>query len=375
MILYSILILLIALLPVLMFLKNGTQFLPASRDLGLLSLVKPFQVSVLIPARNEAESIRPALDSILSSAHPQFEVLVLDDHSEDATANIVQSIASRDPRVKLLQSKELPEGWNGKQHACWQLANAASYDRLLFLDADVRLSSDAIGRCLAEQQLQQAPLVSGFPMQETGTFAEKMLIPLMHYVLLGYLPIDRMRSTLGVGLAAGCGQLFLAEKEAYLQSGGHAAIQSSRHDGIQLPRAFRTAGFRTDIFDATDIARCRMYTSTTQVCNGLLKNATEGIANPKLIVPFSILLLGGSVLPGLSLLVGLVLGIAWLPLTLLAIAFLISFVPRVIASIRFKQSPFGALVHPIGTLWFVSLQWVALFRKQLGLTTKWRGRI
>lgn len=375
MILYSILILLIALLPVLMFLKNGTQFLPASRDLGLLSLVKPFQVSVLIPARNEAESIRPALDSILSSAHPQFEVLVLDDHSEDATANIVQSIASRDPRVKLLQSKELPEGWNGKQHACWQLANAASYDRLLFLDADVRLSSDAIGRCLAEQQLQQAPLVSGFPMQETGTFAEKMLIPLMHYVLLGYLPIDRMRSTLGVGLAAGCGQLFLAEKEAYLQSGGHAAIQSSRHDGIQLPRAFRTAGFRTDIFDATDIARCRMYTSTTQVCNGLLKNATEGIANPKLIVPFSILLLGGSVLPGLSLLVGFVLGIAWLPLTLLAIAFLISFVPRVIASIRFKQSPFGALVHPIGTLWFVSLQWVALFRKQLGLTTKWRGRI
>ncbi len=375
MIFYSILILLIALLPVLMFLKNGTQFLPASRDLGLLSLVKPFQVSVLIPARNEAESIRPALDSILSSAHPRFEVLVLDDHSEDATANIVQSIASRDPRVKLLQSKELPEGWNGKQHACWQLANAASYDRLLFLDADVRLSSDAIGRCLAEQQLQKAPLVSGFPMQETGTFAEKMLIPLMHYVLLGYLPIDRMRSTLGVGLAAGCGQLFLAEKEAYLQSGGHAAIQSSRHDGIQLPRAFRTAGFRTDIFDATDIARCRMYTSTTQVCNGLLKNATEGIANPKLIVPFSILLLGGSVLPGLSLLVGLVLGIAWLPLTLLAIAFLISFVPRVIASIRFKQSPFGALVHPIGTLWFVSLQWVALFRKQLGLTTKWRGRI
>ena len=212
-------------------------------------------------------------------------------------------------------------------------------------------------------------------MQETGTVAEKMLIPLMHYVLLGYLPIDRMRSTLGVGLAAGCGQLFLAEKEAYIQSGGHAAIKSSRHDGIQLPRAFRKAGFRTDIFDASDIARCRMYTSTTQVCNCLLKNSTEGIANPKLIVPFSILLLGGSVLPGLSLLVGLVLGISWFPLILLAIATLISYVPRIIACIRFKQSPFGALVHPIGTLWFVSLQWVALFRKQLGLTTKWRGRM
>ena len=138
MILYSVLILLIALLPVLMFLKNGTQFLPASHDVGLLSLVKPIQVSVLIPARNEAASIRPALDSVLSSVHLDFEVLVLDDHSEDQTASIVESFASRDPRVKLLQSKALPEGWNGKQHACWQLANAANYDRLLFLDADVR---------------------------------------------------------------------------------------------------------------------------------------------------------------------------------------------------------------------------------------------
>ena len=165
MILYSVLILLIALLPVLMFLKNGTQFLPPSNDLDLLSLSEPIQVSVLIPARNEAVSIGPALETVLSSAHPEFEVLVLDDHSEDQTVNIVQAFASCDPRVKLLRSKALPEGWNGKQHACWQLANAASFDRLLFLDADVRLSSDAIGRCVAEQQLRQAPLISGFPMQ------------------------------------------------------------------------------------------------------------------------------------------------------------------------------------------------------------------
>ena len=79
--------------------------------------------------------------------------------------------------------------------------------------------------------------------------------------------------------------------------GGHSAIRDSRHDGIQLPRVYRRAGHWTDIFDATDIARCRMYTSAQQVCNGLLKNATEGIANARLIVPFSILLVGGSVLP------------------------------------------------------------------------------
>lgn len=378
MILYSVVVLLIALLPVAMFLKNALEFLPATCEPDLLRAAMAERISVLIPARNESASIGTAIEAILLNDHPGFDVIVLDDHSEDDTASIVQSIASRDPRVRLVESKTLPDGWNGKQHACWQLANLSQAEWFLFLDADVRLSKDAISRCLAEQNRSGAPLISGFPMQETGTLAEKMLIPLMHYVLLGYLPIDRMRSTLGVGLAAGCGQLFLADRQVYMSVGGHSSIRFSRHDGIQLPRAYRRAGHRTDIFDATDIARCRMYTSAQQVCNGLLKNATEGIANARLIVPFSILLIGGSVLPGVSLAYGLAygywVGASWIAMMLLFIAFAIGFIPRIVASKRFRQSYVGALLHPIDVLWFVALQWVALFRKQLGLTTQWRGR-
>ena len=299
---------------------------------------------------------------------------MLDDHSTDETAAIVEAISREDGRVHLLRSKELPTGWNGKQHACWQLANVAKFQHLLFLDADVRLAPDAITRCMAEQLLRKAPLVSGFPMQETGTLSERLLIPLMHYVLLGYLPIDRMRNTLGVGLAAGCGQLFLAEKSAYMKSGGHEAIRGSRHDGIQLPRAFRKAGFSTDIFDASDIARCRMYTSTSQVCNGLLKNATEGIANPKLIIVFSVLLIVGSVLPLASFVVGYLAGWTNTSLGLLLLAGVLSFVPRFLACRLFQQSLIGAFLHPLGVAWFISLQWLALLRQQLGLTTRWRGR-
>ena len=254
------------------------------------------------------------------------------------------------------------------------MSKFAQFESLLFLDADVRLTQDAITRCVAEQRFREAPLVSGFPYQETGTLAEKMLIPLMHYVLLGYLPIDQMRSSLGVGLAAGCGQLFLADKQAYMNSGGHEAIRSSRHDGIQLPRLFRKAGYRTDIFDATDIARCRMYTTTNQVMNGLLKNATEGIANRKLILPFTILLMGGSVLPFFTLAWGMIQGLPLPACLVLAFAFALSYIPRIMATYRFAQSPIGAILHPIGVLVFVVLQWVALVRKQLGLTTLWRGR-
>lgn len=374
MIISSLLVLFLALLPVLVFLRNNSQFLPAENSQDKLAHATRHGVSVLIPARNEANSIAAAIDSILASNHENFELIVLDDHSEDDTANIVRQYVNRDARVKLLQSKQLPSGWNGKQHACWQLANQASYNLFLFLDADVRLSNDAIARCLAEHSKRGAPLISGFPMQETGTVAEKVLIPLMHYVLLCYLPINQMRTSLGVGLAAGCGQLFLAERDAYFSTGGHAAIQASRHDGIQMPRAFRKAGFKTDIFDATDIARCRMYTSATQVCNGLLKNATEGIANARLIVPFSILLLGGSVMPIVCAALGFIFEMPRFAHLAFIVAACISLVPRSIACIRFRQSKIGALVHPIGVLLFVILQWIALIRKQLGLTILWRGR-
>jgi hypothetical protein len=357
-----------------MFLKNARLFQPAVSDPSQLEKSRRTPISVCIPARNESKSIGAALECLLNSQHETFEVLVLDDHSEDNTAQIVADWIKRSDRVKLLQSPPLPEGWNGKQHACWQLANAATHEFMLFLDADVRLTPDALTRILAEQSVRDVSLLSGFPQQETGTFSEKLLIPMMHYVLLSYLPIDRMRASADPGFAAGCGQLFLAKKADYFACEGHSAIRGSRHDGIKLPRTFRKAGMQTDLFDATDIAKCRMYESFAQVQRGLLKNATEGIANARLIGPFTVLLLGGTILPmGLF---GVGVQRAWSPmlLMLLAALCLLSWIPRMVASVRFRQSRLGAACHPIAIVWFVGLQWIALVRELLGLKTRWRGR-
>lgn len=364
----------LCLLPVAMFLKNIKLFLHASCDSTLLQKGKQTPVSICIPARNESKSIGAAIKCLLDSQHDDFEVLVLDDHSDDDTPKIVTEWMNKSERVKLLQSPPLPEGWNGKQHACWQLANSAQHDFLLFLDADVRLSNDALKRILAEQSSRDVSLLSGFPRQETGTFSEKLLIPMMHYVLLCYLPMDRMRASTDPGFAAGCGQLFLAKKADYFACGGHAAIKSSRHDGIKLPRAFRKAGLSTDLFDATDLAACRMYESFGQVQRGLLKNATEGIANARLIIPFTILLLGGTILPIILLVTGLLQ--AWSPLLMvfLGILFVLTWIPRLVAASRFQQSILGAAFHPVAILWFVGLQWIALVREILGLKTRWRGR-
>ncbi len=276
--------------------------------------------------------------------------------------------------LKLLEGIPLPDGWNGKQHACWRLAQQASYDRLLFLDADVRLTPDAVHRAVAEAIRTGVPLLSGFPMQETGTFAEKLLIPMMHFVLLGYLPMARMRQSLQPGLAAGCGQFFLADRRLYFEAQGHQAIASSRHDGIKLPRSFREHGLQTDIFDAGDIARCRMYHNRVEVVRGLLKNADEGIANGRLIGIFTVLLAGGAVLPLPSLIFALFGSHSTTIVAILTIATLFSFTPRFIAAFRFRQSLLGAALHPLSVAWFLGIQFTALYNSLVGKRIAWRGR-
>jgi hypothetical protein len=330
-------------------------------------------VSVLIPARNEERSIRAAVESALTSRGVEVEVVVLDDRSEDATSKVVEDLAASDGRVRLLHGPPLPPGWCGKQHACAALAREARHPLLAFLDADVRLAPDGLARMVAFLETSGADLVSGIPRQETGTLLERLVIPLIHFVLLGFLPLWRMRRRRHPAYAAGCGQLFLARRDAYERAGGHAAIRTSLHDGITLPRAFRRAGLRTDLCDATEVSCCRMYRGAAELWHGLAKNATEGLGHPRLIVPTTLLLLGGGVLP-----LGLALAAPWLPppAALLALAAtVLLYSPRLAAMRRFRQSPLGAVLHPLGVAVLVAIQWYALLRALLGRPAAWKGRL
>jgi len=337
----------------------------------------PPSVSVLIPARDEERSIGRTVLSALASTDVDLEVVVLDDESRDATARIVSEIAAADPRVRLVKGRPLPAGWCGKQHACAVLAEAARHDHLVFIDADVTLLPECLARSVAFLRESGAALVSGFPRQETVTFLEWLLLPLIHFVLLGYLPLGRSRRSLAPGLAAGCGQLFVTRIDDYRTSGGHAAIRESLHDGIKLPRAYRRAGLATDIFDATDLASCRMYERAADVLKGLSKNATEGMASPRVVLPATVLLLFGQVLPVVLLAIGVATGWNGFPARAawaVVIAAMLSYLPRLIEAVRFRQSFASAIAHPLAVAVFLGIQWVGVFRKALGLNTSWKGR-
>ncbi|MEM6552650.1 MAG: glycosyltransferase family 2 protein [Planctomycetota bacterium] len=341
----------------------------ATRSSGLPS------VSVLIPARDEAEAIGPAVRSVLANTGVDLEVVVLDDESTDGTAGVVKGLMAEDDRVRLERSTKLPEGWCGKQHACYRLAGLAKHEVLCWIDADVRLEPWALSAMAAELERGGADLISGFPRQRTDTLAERLVVHLIPLVLLCYLPLWMMRRKGDVGFGAGCGQLFMARAEAYRKSGGHSheMVRGSLHDGVTLPRAMRSAGFKTDLFDAVDLASCKMYTGWGQVWRGFAKNATEGMATPVGLPAWTLLLLGGHVLPHVLMAVWLMGGFAEQG-SLVMKAFAMSGVVSVGLAWRFSQGWTAGLLRPMGVCVLVAIQWYALVRKWRGLPPVWRGR-
>jgi len=360
----------LAAIPTVTFFGNLIRFRPPQK---VRELPEP-SVSVLIPARNEEDNLRDLLESVLASAGVRLEVLVLDDHSTDGTAAVAGEVARQDAegRVRVLPGAELPAGWSGKMFACAQLADAASQEWLLFVDADVRLEPDAV-RCLVDHA-RTAPehpgLVSGVPRQITGTWLEQLLIPLIDFVLLGFLPLSRMRRSTSPAYAAAVGQLILVDRDRFRSVGGHGAIRGTFHDGLNLPRLFRRNGHATDLVDVSGLARCRMYAGARQVWDGLGKNAAEGLGAPSVILPMTVLLCGGQVLPWILL--------PWTEPGVLRIGlFLAAFsglAIRFSAAIRFGQSWRGALAHPVGVLLLLIIQWKAWFRRLRGRKTVWKGR-
>ncbi|MGE3537416.1 MAG: glycosyltransferase family 2 protein [Candidatus Tectimicrobiota bacterium] len=363
----------LALLPALVYVRNRRLYdAPPLPDTA--SDANTPGVSVLIPARDEAAGIATAVTAALASQGVCLEVLVLDDHSEDATAAIVAALAVHESRLRLLQGPPLPPGWCGKPHACAVLARYARFPILVFVDADVRLESTGLARLAGFLKTSGADLVSGIPRQETVTWLECLVIPLLHTMLLGFLPLWRMRRSRHPAYGSGCGQLFMVRREAYEGAGGHAAIRASWHDGLTLPRAFRRAGWRTDLCDATELATCRMYGSASALWQGLAKNAREGLAAPSMLLPSTLLLLGGQCLPPLLLLLGGLLAVPPLALGLALLGTLAAYGPRLAMRRRFRQPLGGALLHPVGVLLLVLIQWYAWSRACLGRPATWKGR-
>ncbi|MFM9956833.1 MAG: glycosyltransferase family 2 protein [Phycisphaerales bacterium] len=336
------------------------------------------KVAVCVPARNEEANLEACVRSVLLSTHAPIEVLVYDDQSTDATPTILARLAAEDSRVIAVETRPLPAGWNGKQHACFRMGEAAcsrGASWLLFTDADVRFEPGAVSAALAHAQDRDAALVSTFPRQLTGSWAEHAVVPMIFFILFGYLPMPRMRRTLDPAASAGCGQFLFARADAYQSTGGHSAFKASMHDGIMMPRTFRRAGFRTDLFDGTELCQVRMYRGLAQTWRGFAKNAYEGLGSVPLLIFLTAAHLCGHVLPWAYLIAAWgfdATSTRWTGPALACIAAALA--QRVMLARAFRHSPLSVALHPLGVLMMTAIQWHSLWLSVTGKRA-WRGRV
>ncbi|MCJ2005916.1 glycosyltransferase family A protein [Methylobacterium sp. J-092] len=369
-------------LPALAILALAAALLPAvlaAMNLTLLRTPEPDGpeaglVSILIPARNEAAHIAATVRAALAGVGVAVEVLVGDDHSTDATAEIVAGIAAGEPRLRLVPVPPLPEGWTGKNHACAHLAGEARGANLLFVDADVRLKPFAAAGLVAHARRTGSGLVSAVPRQVMGTLGEKLTVPMINFLLVGYLPVAMMRASMRPALGAACGQLLLIGCDAYAAIGGHGAIRRFLHDGVKLPRLLRAAGHRTDLVAGHALADCRMYTGFSQCWAGFSKNAHEGMATPVALPVWTALLGLGHVLPPVLVLAGLFGGLDAATWFLALAALAVSLATRTAITLVTDEPAATIPLHPAAVVVALAIQWNVLLRRKRAGAAVWKGR-
>ncbi|MFZ0453405.1 MAG: glycosyltransferase family 2 protein [Ignavibacteriaceae bacterium] len=233
-------------------------------------------VSVLIPARNEETNIKDCINSVLNQKYKNFEVFVLDDDSTDDTYKTVQDILLKSDKIKLMPGKPLPEGWLGKNWACSQLAENANGEIFLFIDADVRLSTDALNSSLELFQNKRLNMLSCFPTQEINTIGERLIVPLMNYFLLSLLPLKKVFSSGNKSFAAANGQFVMIDKITYNIIGGHRRIKNEIVEDMELARLLKIEGFSILTALGDKSVYCRMYDTFNGSFRGFSKNFFPG---------------------------------------------------------------------------------------------------
>lgn len=233
-------------------------------------------VSVLIPARNEAKVIGETVRRLLGQSYRKFELIVLNDSSSDGTGDIARAAAGGDSRLRVIGGQPLPDGWGGKNWACHQLSQAAAGEVLLFTDADTIWSPDGLSAVVDEMERRGAGLQTVWPTQFTATWAERLTVPNMALVVLGYLPILLTHHTPWPSLAAANGQVMAFRRDAYERIGGHAGVRSEVVEDIKLARRIKAAGERLRMADGNGQIACRMYTDWPSVRNGFAKSIVGG---------------------------------------------------------------------------------------------------
>lgn len=321
-------------------------------------------VSVLIPARNEQTNIAWLLQSILEQDYQNYEVIVLDDGSTDRTYAICSSFAKRDRRFSVIRGKALPSGWLGKNYACYQLAEKARGNYLIFLDADEVVKPGLINYSINRMKINKLALLSLFANQQMETTGERLVVPLMHFLLLNLLPLRLVKLSSNPAFAAASGQFMLFDALIYKQRRWHLQVKNKVVEDIEILKEVKRLNYRCETLLANGYIFCRMYNSFGEAVNGFSKNLLAGFnTNIAALVCYLLLVILGPVFIGIYLNAGLL----FFAITLIILT-------RVMISLLSGQNALlNVVLHPFQMCSLVLISILSV-KKYLTKTITWKGR-
>ncbi len=321
----------------------------------------PAAVSILIPMRNEEHNVEGVVTSVLATTLlSSSEVITLDDQSVDSTSQLLQNY----PELKSITGSELPEGWLGKNYACHQLVAHSTGEYLVFVDADVRLSPQAIAAAITDMNSLGWDFISPYPRQIAITFLERLIQPLLQWSWLASVPLRFAERGYFASMIIANGQFMIVKRESYIKVGGHKAIRHEVLDDLELARLLVRNGFKGGIAEGSDVAECRMYDAPTELIAGYTKSLWRAFGTPVGAIFAVLFLLITGVVPIFLALSGYTT--AWLGYFLLVIS-------RYVAAARTRSTLSTALLHPLAIVFLVSLIALSWYQKLAGHLF-WRGR-
>lgn len=366
-------------------LRNRKGFVNLSAHADFPLRKRP-SVSLIVPARNEAEILAETLPRFLALDYDNYEVILVDDVSTDGTTEIARRFAVSFPeRLRVIRVETLPPNWVGKTHALHTAFQAAKGDWVLATDADILLHPKALRAGLWVAEQRQAELVSLFAFLETGSFWEKLLLPGFGLILAAVFPMRKVNDPKS-SAALACGHYVLLRRETWARLGGYEAIRTEIIDDLNTARIIKHAGHCIFLGATQDLARTRMYSSFQELWEGLRKHAFAGhrfSVSRLLLGVFALLLTNLLPLAGLfysgAMLAGFGTGDAqsgpWgaifgISLAQYFLAVLIHAPVLIYCRIGFGY----ALLAPIGAILYTGMSLDAMIRTLLGSGVSWKLR-
>ncbi len=342
----------------------GVPSIPSLADAAPLPDAKCPTISILFAGRDEAEKLPNALDTLLTLDYPQYEVVAVDDRSEDATGMILSNASQKDSRLKAVRVDSLPAGWLGKPHALQRAYEASSGEWIVFTDADVHFAPDLL-RCaiaLAESKGWEHMTLLG--RVKMFTVGEKIAMTFFGLALmLGTRPWKT--SDPGSRFYTGVGAFQMIRRSAYEKMGTHRRLAMEVVDDMKLGKLVKEAGIRSGVAKAGDAVSVHWHAGVGNIIRGTTKNffATSG---------FKLWLTSLHILGLLLMFVVPVLALPFVhgwARAFAAIAIVLPLIAEIGVAIEFESQPLYALTYPIGALIFT---WM-LMRSMI--VTLWQGGI